>query len=213
MNNDGKSGIDGLAAAIAKDYRWPKKGDRLLRADDDWRSAVTFEAHEVSRHAHIWAGYLKAGDVLLEQCERTNSRLDRHELVYPVLFCYRHGLELAIKWIIARYGRFAGVSREDHAHHDLWQLWTVCKQIIIEVGSDGDIEGLEAVEQVVKDFHELDRGSFSFRYSHDKKGMMIVLPDVTFDLANTKDVMEGVNNLFIGADGQLDANSENIDCY
>lgn len=172
---------------------------------------MTFDVHEIARHVHIWSGYIKAGDALVEQCERTNSRLDRHEFVYPILFCYRHGLELAMKWIIGRYGRFAGISPNDHLYHDLWQLRRVCKQIILEVGSDGDGEDLRAVERVVKDFHELDRGSFSFRYSRGKDGMVISLPNVSFDLANIADVMKGVNNLFTGADGQLDDNSRNID--
>ena|SRR5690349_9456137 len=87
------------------------------------------------------------------------------------------------------------------------------ERIIIEVGSDGDTESLMAVEQVVKDFHDLDKGSFSFRYSTDKEGALIRLPNVPFDLTNIKDVMEAVNDLFIGADGQLDHNSSASDWY
>jgi hypothetical protein len=143
-----------------------------------------------------------------------------------------------MKWIIHRYGRYAHISRaqytcskllcdegkkmlqrngdadaedQDYAHHDLWKLWKVCKKVILEVGSDGETEGLLAVEQVVKDFHDLDKSSFSFRYSTDKKGVVIRLPDAPFDLENIKNVMEAVNNLFTGADGQLDQNSSGAD--
>jgi hypothetical protein len=101
----------------------------------------------------------------------------------------------------------------EYVHHNLWKLWSVCKKVIIEVGSEEGYEALLAVEQVVKDFHDLDKGSFSFRYSTDTQGAVISLPNVTFDLANIKDVMEGVNNLFTGADGQLDDNSKNMDYY
>ena len=169
-----------------------------------------FEEHKIARQVYMWDGYMKAGAVLVDQCERENY-LDQHEFVYPALFCYRHGLELAMKWIIGQYGRFAGVSSMAHMHHDLWQLWKVCKNVILQLGSDGENEALRAVEQVVKEFHELDRESFAFRYSTDKKGMVISLPDVPFDLSNIKDVMEGANNLFIGADGQLDDNINNAD--
>jgi len=116
-----------------------------------------------------------------------------------------------MKWIIGRYGRFAGVSPDEHLHHDLWKLWQGCKHVIREVGSDGENDDLLAVEQVVKDFHELDWGSFSFRYSRDKNGMVITLPNVPIDLDHIKNVMEAVNNLFTGADGQLDDNSANMD--
>lgn len=194
------------------EFKWPHRGDRLLRAEKDWHRAVTFSEHEIARHAHIWSGYMQAGALLVEQCQSTEWTL-RHGLIYPIFFCYRHGLELAIKWIIQRYGRYADVPDEDYTHHDLWQLWKVCKKIIIDVGSDGDMESLMAVEQVVKDFHDLDKGSFSFRYSTDKKGALIRLPDVAFDLTNIKDVMEAVDNLFSGADGQLDADSSAAGWY
>jgi len=155
---------------------------------------------------------MNAGATLVDKCTQ-GDRGDRYELVYPMLYCYRHGLELAMKWIIGQYGRFAHIRFDDYMHHDLWQLWKACKAVILEVGSDGENEGLLAVEQVVKDFHDLDKNSFAFRYSTDLKGMVISLPNETFDLANIKDVMEGVNNLFTGADGQLDDNSKNIDHY
>jgi hypothetical protein len=194
------------------ELRWPKKGDRLLRAENDCQRAVTFTEHEIARHVHIWDGYIRAGAMLVEECQ-SNDRALRHELVYPILFCYRHGLELAIKWIFHRYGGYTDIPAEDYAHHNLWQLWKVCKKVIIGVGSDGDTESLIAVEQVVKDFHDLDKGSFSFRYSTDKEGALIRLPNVPFDLTNIKNVMEAVNNLFTGADGQLDHNSSASDCY
>jgi len=191
---------------FGNEFKWPKKGDRLLRAESDWQKSVVFEERQIARDVHIWDGYMRAAAALVAQCQSSDRAL-RHELVYPILFCYRHGLELAIKWIIDRYGRYTDIPGEERAHHNLWQLWKICKQVIIEVGSDGDDDSLQAVEQVVKDFHDLDKGSFSFRYSTDKEGALIRLPNVAFDLTNIKDVMEAVNNLFVGADGQLDHNS------
>lgn len=150
---------------------------------------------------------MKAGATLIDQWQSSPDRSDCQLLVYPILFCYRHGLELAIKWIIGRYGKYARIPEADYGHHDLLKLWIVCRKVILEVGSDGETEALLAVEQVVKDFHELDKGSFSFRYSTGKNGAVIQLPNVGFDLTNIKNVMEAVNNLFTGADGQLDHNS------
>lgn len=192
-------------------FAWPSEGDRLLRAKGEWDKAVRFADHEIARQVHIWDGYVEAGAALIEQCER--DPIERNDLIYPILFCYRHGLELAMKWIIGQYGRYAGMNASDYLHHDLWKLWIASKKVILEVGSDGESEGLAAVEQIVKDFHELDQGSFSFRYSTDREGATIRLPDAMFDLANIKKVMEAVNNLFTGADGQLDHNSSAVDWF
>src|SRR5690349_12076247 len=82
----------------AEPGRWPKKGDRLLRRSDDWNRSVDFSQDAFARHVHIWSGFMRAGAALVEGSERDTA--DRHFLVYPILFNYRHGLELAIKYII-----------------------------------------------------------------------------------------------------------------
>ena len=80
------------------------------------------------------------------------------------------------------------------------------------MGSEGeDDEALLVVEQIVKDFHDLDNSAMAFRYSTNKKGVTIKLPDTSVDLENVRDVMEAVDNFFTGADGQLDANSSAVD--
>ena len=56
-------------------YRWPKKGDRLLRKTDDWNKGVSFSDDGVSRHVHIWDGYMSAGEALVEDC-RQNLKHD-----------------------------------------------------------------------------------------------------------------------------------------
>jgi hypothetical protein len=65
---------------------------------------------------------MRSGDILVEECRRNPT--DRHNLVYPILYCYRHGLELAMKWVIGIFGRLAGVYSADYLDHDLWKLWT-----------------------------------------------------------------------------------------
>jgi hypothetical protein len=188
-------------------YRWPTRGDRLLRDAKDWNRGVTFPQDELSRDAHIWSGYMRAGAALIEACD--DDQPERHFLIYPILFNYRHGIELAMKWIIVRYGCYSSVEMEVTTHHDLWQLWKVCKEIIIEVGSDDD--AIPMVEQVIKDFHDLDKSALAFRYSRDTRGALIALPDGMIDLENLRDVMEGVGHFFDGADAQLDAHSSAVD--
>lgn len=185
-------------------YLWPKRGDRLLRATDDRDKAVTFSSRAFDRHVHIWSGYMRAGAALVEEAER--EAVDRHFLVYPILFNYRHGLELAIKWIIERYGGYVSLTLDrTDLNHDLWSLWTLCKKVFIEIeGSEVVSDGtFKAVEQIVKDFHDLDKTGIGFRYSNNKDGLTIKLPDTPIDLGNVKNVMEAVDNYFSGVDGYL----------
>ena len=166
----------------------------------DWNQGVDFSGDAISRHVFIWDGYMKAGELLIEACEEHCQK--RHSLIYPILFNYRHGIELAIKWVIVRYGKYSDVKTGNTEHHNLWKLWQTCKQIIIEVGSEG--EEISHVEQVIKDFHDLDISAMAFRYPNNKNGDIFTLPDEIVELQNIREVMEGIAHFFDGVDGQLD---------
>jgi hypothetical protein len=182
-------------------YRWPKKGDRLLRRSDDWSRGVEFTNHPTSRHVHQWDGYMSAGAGLIYLCTQDGFEHERQFVIYPILFNYRHGVELAMKWIIVCYGgRGVGGIEEDH---DLWKLWKQCRAIIEEYQPD-DHDDADAVEQIIKDFHDLDKAGVSFRYGWGKDGKHIKLPNHMIDLENIRDVMEGVAGFFTGLDGWLD---------
>jgi hypothetical protein len=181
------------------EYRWPESSDRLLRSSDGWDRTVTFTDRPSSRHAFIWSGYMRAGRALIEACECEPS--DRHGLIYPILFSYRHGIEMAMKWIVTHYGRYVGVPWPE-TNHNLWQLWQSCKTVIVEIGGDSEAVGI--VEKLVKELHDLDKSALAFRYSMDKNRVLIPLPEVPLDLDNLRDVMLGVDNFFVGADAQLD---------
>lgn len=150
------------------EHRWPKRGNRLLRASDDWERGVEFSSESIQKHALLWDGYLAAGDGLVQLCLTKGYEHERHTVIYPILFNYRHGLELALKWVILMYGgEGVGGIREDH---NLWHLWKRYRDIIEETGPT-EAATDDAVEQVIKDFHDLDKAGVNLEKpkgaSHD----------------------------------------------
>jgi hypothetical protein len=195
-------------------HSWPKKGDRLLGSTGGLKIAATFAADQLARDAFLWDGYMAAGAALIDETERRPQY--RFVLVYPILFNYRHGLEVAMKWLIERYGSLANVRlNPTDRDHDLWRLWKQCKEILVAAGSRGDDdESLRTVEQIVKEFHDLDGRAVALRYSKTKDGVAIMLPEGPIDLGNTQRVMEAIDNFFKGVDGMLnDVYSANTDYY
>lgn len=142
---------------------------------------------------------MAAGAALIEEVERQPH--NRNLLLYPILFNYRHGLELAMKWTIDHYGYLAGVGL-DQRDHDLWALWGKYKLIVEGTGPPGD-EPLMVIEQIVKDFHDIDAAGLAFRYTKNKNGEIIQLPEEAIDLQNLRQVMEGADNFLDGADALL----------
>jgi len=109
-----------------------------------------------------------------------------------------------MKWTIEQYGSFANISLDpDDRNHDLWGLWKLCKEIFAVAKEPNSVEdeAVQAVEQVVKDFQQIDKNGTAFRYSKNKGGAIITLPADRIDLGNVQRVMEAVDNFFKGSDG------------
>lgn len=185
----------------AHNYLWPRKGDRPLRASDEWACAVEFTSQPHQKHVLLWDGYLSAADGLVSMCLTEEYKHERDTVIYPILFNYRYGLELAMKWIILNFGgEGLGGMPDDH---NLWQLWKRCREIIEETAPSPDRCVDNVIEQVIKDFHELDKSGVNLRYGWSKNGREIKLPEHPIDLANLRDVMEGLTSYFDDLDGWL----------
>src|SRR5271166_5891998 len=152
-----------MMAKISEDlkFRWPHPDDRLLRKVASWSKAVAFSDNPAERHALMLRGYFRAGHVLVDQCHKNPH--EGHTMIYPILFCYRHALEIAMQWIITRYGHHFSVSLPE-ADHNLWQLWGSCRAIFTQIDSADAAASTLAVEKLIKEFHDLDMRAQAFRY-------------------------------------------------
>jgi len=139
---------------------------------------------------------MSAGEALVEDYRRNPQ--ERHFLIYPILFVYRHAIELAMKWILTMHGGYGAV---DIAHHDLWQLWKLCRPVIEAAGGSDD--SIDIVQAIIKEMHDLDKSALAFRYGMNKNKKPPKLPDGVYDPQSISDVMSGVGHFFDGADGML----------
>lgn len=184
--------------------RWPKKGDLPFRKARREEAAGRLAADGVTRTVSIMDGFMHAGTALADEALR--ERLRRYDLVYPMLYCYRHAIETWLKWLIAQYGPPVGVRlRNINDTHDLLGLWRDFRRINDACGAKADDDALIAVEKAVKQFHDWDKKGMIFRYATTKKGAVAQFGHPNIDLDNLKDVMTGIANFFNGSDGWLDS--------
>lgn len=184
-------------------YRWPTKRDRAFRRPKSAAGSVQIAQDTIERTVAIMGGFMQAGDIL---AERALSRpISRFELIFPIIYCYRHGIETGLKWLITQYGPPVGVSFANiNQTHDILELWRTYIRIVEACGEDSSKEETVAVGKIIKEFHDRDRQSFAFRYAENKNGAQIKLPDSDIDLPNLRDIMRAVANYMTGADGYLD---------
>jgi hypothetical protein len=147
---------------------------RVLTADDDIRFNAVLDHWTGVGDFHA-EGYRKATETLLRRflADPEGTAGDRDSVVLPILFLFRHYLELRFKDIIVYGQRLLGQQAEWRHGHDLDRLWTEVQQLC------GSIYGallppeFVTIAECVNDLRQLDPNSLSFRYGRDRNGRPI----------------------------------------
>lgn len=139
----------------------------LFISCEDWHNNACLNFQSDMSYGYI-EGYIRAGDILADYI--AEHARDQDALIYPILFCYRHHLELRMKEII-KQGRILlneGVDYEDG--HKLGNLWPLCREIIAKVwDSDAYKEEIKLIDHFVSEMETVDRQSDAFRYWETSK--------------------------------------------
>lgn len=176
----------------AEDYdlRWPKEGDRLFVG-----SAWAYDAHIVrdpkERFYRMPMGYKRAGDILINQAAA--DVVDRANIIYAALFCYRQSIELFLKSLIEEFGKGKVYSPKNT--HDLNLLWERFMCIDNERGRSEQID-LSTVQKLIAEMHNADQKSDTFRFPADGNNTPFDFGDKGIDLNNVREVMQGLVNFF-----------------
>lgn len=136
---------------------------------------LNHKAH-VDPHSHIevpnWTlyieGYKNAADCLVD-CAAEVHEADI--LVYPIVFLYRHYIELQLKDLLQILYKYHNLSCEPPGHHYLVKLWCEFRTLMERIDkSFWGIEHYDHIEARIKEFDLIDKKSDSFRYPLDRKG-------------------------------------------
>ena len=191
----------GFESLLDMEFRWPTLGDKLFAKPEGPLGGGRLAPQPWERLVHMTDGYRRAADFLIKQAEEDYYLSG--SLVYPIIFLYRHYLELELKYVLVTYGPYAGQTA-DWENHDLEVLWPKVRAVIDRFGTEEDKEGTDAVEVCIIEMAKIDRYSFTFRYPVTKRGQPLSLEFESLDLANLRETMEKIRNFFLGVDGQLD---------
>ena len=92
-------------------------------------------------------GYKDAADFLVSNAP---TRGNPRKLLYPVLFLYRHHLELALKAIIGKQKKFPRT-------HELDELWQDCRSLLDEISlSASDNDEIQQTTRLIDEFCKVD---------------------------------------------------------
>jgi hypothetical protein len=181
--------------------RWPCDGDRLF-VSASWAYEAEIIRDPKERFYRMPMGYKRAADILVERA--MVDVVDRKNVIYGALFCYRQSIELFLKRLIDEFGEDTHGHHDPKrkkgrkSHHNLSDLWERFMEIVKVRGREGMV-GLEAAQVLIREMHAADEKSDGFRFPTDIAGLPFAFGDQGIDLCNLREVMMGLQNLFESA--------------
>jgi len=187
-------------AELETGFRWPTKGDKpFAEAAEPLDNALIAE-DGFTRLVLMMGGYKQAGDLMVTRALEHPSTRDF--LVFPILFNYRHFLELSLKYQLATHGPLVSIDANWNSH-DLGVLWNSFLEMLDRYGTPDPDEADPVVGGIVLEFAKIDPQSYSYRYPVDRTGTPIPIGQSALDLTNLADVMMATEGYFSGCDGYL----------
>lgn len=205
------------------------RDSQLFRsAADHYNAWVDWDPHNWHRYIE---GYRRAADLLATLAteygvvgEGGSAHLqyltNPNYLIYPTVFLYRHAIEVCLKSILESGWQYLEVEREVPWKHGLLPLWQEARKVIDQVlGFEQDDTDVLSVDDVIRQLHERDPGSTTFRYptgSTDKvelpENEMINLGQVKRILGKTYEMLDaavtGISHMLHAKKEQLAARAD-----
>lgn len=184
---------------------WPVAGIQLFRDDlPDWKYNAVLQ-RQGQWHAYSDA-YRDAARAILEELERSSgSGVDF--LVYPMAFCYRQHLELALKNLIQTGHRLNDEPEDFADSHNLSRLWSDCRVILEGMEPPPEVADLNAVGEKIQQLHSVDSDGMAFRYpvGTAKQGRPRLLPHhlERFNVRHFAEQIEQIAGFLMAASEQV----------
>jgi hypothetical protein len=184
---------------------------------DEWFTAASVNWSWDPMLGYV-GGFSRAGRILVDHLA-AGDRGEQDFLVYPVVYCYRHAVEIALKGIITEARDLLDEPGGLPSGHRLSDLWNTCKPLMQRVLKDSDAE-YEILDRVVGRLDYLDPTGEAFRYPFgikDKGASPTLPPEVRhIPLGHLAAEVDEALVLLDGADTglgvYLDRKAENAEC-
>lgn len=190
-------------------------GDRLFLPSGDGRMSVACLNFGDTRIGYV-RGFKMASDLLVKHVLFT--REDQDYLVYPIVFGYRHYLELRLKDLLRDASRLLDAPEPAPAvlnDHRLLPLWDALRPLLDQIFGQSVV--MDHIRDCIREFHEIDPRSFAFGYSTTTQDMPSLPADLrAINLANLLRTMEKIGSTLDGCDTgiseYLDGKAESDRC-
>ena len=166
------------------------------------------------RDGWFWGGENLARDLLQQPAlQQVDPEREFHGVYLPMLYCYRHYLEVSLKFLIedahsvTYESDCVDIKIDLQKEHGLMPLWNEAKrQMAAALGepTDPSDDSDKQVERLINEFHQFDPSSQTFRYRLDKQGRPQEDSIPPTDLEQLIKTMRGLRSYFSGTQDAIE---------
>ena len=187
---------------LTSEFRWPITGDAPFAESTKPLDNALIAEDNFTRLVLMIRGYKQVADLAVAHC--AENRVDSNFLIYPIIFNYRHFIELSLKYQLENFGKSVGIDGTWDTHN-LERLWTSFRDMLGHYGTMDHNEVDLVVASIVGQFAKIDPKSDAYRFPVNQEGYPIKMSFAATHLDNLADVMNAVSGYFDGCDGYLSA--------
>ena len=156
-------------------------------------------------------GYKEAADRIIINVIENSDDVLFDTIVYPVMFLYRHYLEIMFKELLEEFrslhSKEYSTDKDPIGKHNLTNIWQELRQIIEAAwGQEENLSFFEDVGNRVDEFHKIDEKSMAFRYPFDRKNAPFFPVEekvLKINLIQVKNIIDAITDVFNGSISQL----------
>jgi hypothetical protein len=142
------------------------KHNDLFKPDNVWQyNACVGNKYCSFEYDDYAIGYFEAGERLVNSL--LNNRRLLVVLILPIVFTYRHAIELSLKHVVSYTRFFNGNKIIIKKTHKLIDNWNEIKEKLDKEIIDEDT--ITNIDQILRDFINIDPIGEAFRYPYNKK--------------------------------------------
>lgn len=165
----------------------PQSTDNLFVEESDLKKGAWI-SNPTNKFFLYSEGYREAGNKLYDYC--IENPFFSNSLIYPIIYNYRHFLELRLKELILMGNEYIENDDDFPDQHSLTKLWNIYRnKLLPQIDTTIEIDTLDNVEKLINEFNTIDPKSMSFRYPVTKspnRKKSINMP--TIDIENFRNV-------------------------
>lgn len=155
---------------------------------------------------HCYAhGYKEAAERLYESW----LSISDDNLIFPLVFLYRHYVELRLKELLQSSEQLLGLPQGWQSDHDIAKLWSHLESYLVEIFPDESEIDLQNSARLLRELAEGDPFSFHFRYPESKKGKEHLKDLERLDVVSFVDAIRKLSAFLDGASMAISVYQDN----